>query len=114
MTGSWPASRGGRGLERVSQTALDRTLQQAGIEHEADGPIGDAEVASGGQQPLRERKGVANAQSHDGMELARECEVKQGSVGDSAGHAAPCAGDSSDVVLREDVVGPLDGCVDGK
>jgi hypothetical protein len=104
----------GRGLEGVTQTAFDRALQQCAVEDEADGSAVDAEVALGRQELSCERERIANAQSHDGMELPSEREVQEGRVGDPARHAASCAGDSLDVVLREDVVGPLDGCVDCK
>jgi hypothetical protein len=108
------SSRGRRRLERVAQAALDRSLEVSAVEDETDGSAADDGVALGIEELAREQEGIPNAQPQDRVQLSSEGEVEKGRVGDPAGDAAPRDGDSRDLVLREDVVGPLWWRIDRK
>jgi hypothetical protein len=51
---------------------------------------------------------LTNGQSHDSVEFPREREVQEGRVRDTSGHTPSRGGDPADLMLRQDVVGPLE------
>jgi hypothetical protein len=116
----WPSpwrrssSRRWGGFERVAQSALDRAIQRATVEDETNGATLDAWTALCREELVCERERVANAQAHQGVKLPGEGELEEGCMRDASRHAASRGGDARDIVLGQNVVGPLDGCVDGK
>ena len=93
------SARRGRRLECVAEPALDGTVEERSVDRDANGTPLDILAALGGQELSRESERLADAQSHRGVKLPSEREVKQRPVRDATCHAASCHGDAADIML---------------
>jgi len=101
------APRRRRRLERDAQSFVERALERGTIEHESDRAGVPLVTRIVSEQPGRQLERIAHADAERHVQLAGQRKEQQGRPGYSPRDAPPRRADAGDVVLAEQIVGPL-------
>jgi hypothetical protein len=71
-------------------------------------------TGSGGEQRAGDAEGIAHPQAELEVQLASEGELQERVMGDPSSHPSSRSDDPSDDVLRQQIVDPFVGRIDGK
>jgi hypothetical protein len=101
------ASRTRRRLEGIAESGGERLLEGGAIQNDAEVAAFEDSVALVVEQRTGDRDGIVDARAEVQVDLASEREVEQGEGRDPSGDSPPFADDARNVMVRQDVVGPL-------
>jgi hypothetical protein len=109
-TAPWPGSR----LERLGEPPLKVLLERSAIETERR-PAAQLHMAGGSaQQEVRQRYGLSDPTPERQMELSDQRDPDEARPRHSSSHPTRSRPHVRDVVMRDQVVGPLGWCIDSK
>jgi hypothetical protein len=112
---SWTAAprRGGR-LEHLADAPPKVCLQRSSIETERRPPADRNDVVLCAQQLIGQSHSLANTAADRQMKFSNERDPHEGGPRDAPSDATSTGANLRDDVMRDQVVGPLHGCVDRK